>query len=290
MRAKGVRPMRKRQKSSWKERIIHGFLLPLAFMATVLAVVLPFLGYDLIGMATSVSEKPIAYVGEAISAEASDDKENELAALQQELAKKDSEITRMNKQLDEQEIEIEQKQADLESLTEKMKQELADEEERQKKLQGLAKTYEGMSASKSASIMEKLTLNEAALLLDNMGSTEQAAVLGKMNSSIAADLTIALRDLEKAADPEISALQERVTLLMNAIDRKESSLSTSDVAKNLSEMPDDEAATILEEMGNDEDKSTGASILAKLDKAKRTALLAEMDESVASMFIAELAD
>ncbi|TKD70548.1 MotE family protein [Pseudalkalibacillus hwajinpoensis] len=282
--------MRKRQKSSWKERIIHGFLLPLAFMATVLAVVLPFLGYDLIGMATSISEKPIAYVGDAISAEASDDKENELAELQQELANKDSEITSMKKQLDEQEIEIEQKQAELESLTEEMKQELADKEERNKKLQELAKTYEGMSASKSASILEKLTLNEAALLLDNMGSTEQAAVLGKMNSSIAADLTIALRDLDKADDPEISALQERVTLLMNAIDRKDSSLSIADVAKNLSEMPDDEAADILEKMATDEDKSTGASILAKIDKAKRTALLSEMEESVSSMYIAELAD
>ncbi|MFP3442022.1 hypothetical protein R0K18_30240, partial [Pantoea sp. SIMBA_133] len=86
----------------------------------------------------------------------------------------------------------------------------------------------------------------------------QAAVLGKMNAAVAADLTIALRDLEKADDPEIAAMQERMTLLMNAIDREDSSLSTSDVAKDLSEMPEEEAAGILPKMSqSEEEKEVG---------------------------------
>ena len=281
--------MRKRQKSSWKERIIHGFLLPLAFIATVMLVVLPFLGYDLIAMATSLSKKPIAYVEDNFTAEATDQNQEEI--LEQEINQKDAEISGLKKQLDEQEIELKKKQSELESLAEEMKSELADKEERQKKLQELAKTYEGMSASKSATIMENLTLNEAALLLDAMGSTEQAAVLGKMNAAVAADLTIALRDIEKADDPEIAAMQERVTLLMNAIDREDSSLSVSDVADNLSEMTDEEAAQILSEMAQSkEEKEVGLSILKEFDEEKRTGLLGEMEESISSRYIADLAN
>ncbi len=279
--------MRKRQKSSWKERIIHGFLLPLAFMATVLLVVLPFLGYDLFAVATSLTKKPIAYVENNLTAEATDQNEEEL--LKKEIDEKDTEIAGLKKQLDEKEIELGKKQSELESLSEEIKSELADKEEREKKLQQLANTYEGMSASKSASIMENLTLNEAALLLDAMGSTEQAAVLGKMNAAVAADLTIALRDLEKADDPEIAAMQERMTLLMNAIDREDSSLSTSDVAKDLSEMPEEEAAGILSKMSkSEEEKEVGLSILKELKDDKRKALLAEMEESVSSSYVADL--
>jgi flagellar motility protein MotE (MotC chaperone) len=281
--------MRKRQKSSWKERIIHGFLLPLAFMATVLLVVLPFLGYDLFAVATSLTKKPIAYVENNLTAEATDQNEEEL--LKKEIDEKDTEISGLKKQLDEKEIELGKKQSELESLSEEIKSELADKEEREKKLQQLANTYEGMSASKSASIMENLTLNEAALLLDAMGSTEQAAVLGKMNAAVAADLTIALRDLEKADDPELAAMQERVTLLMNAIDREDSSLSTSDVAKDLSEMPEEEAASILSKMAqSEEEKEVGLSILKELKDDKRKALLAEMEKSVSSSYVADLAN
>ena len=282
--------MRKRQKSSWKEHIIHGFLLPLAFMATVLLVVLPFLGYDLFAVATSLTKKPIAYVVESnLTAEATDQNEEDL--LKKEIDEKESEISGLKKQLDEKEIELGKKQSELESLSEEIKSELADKEEREKKLQQLANTYEGMSASKSASIMENLTLNEAALLLDAMGSTEQAAVLSKMNAAVAADLTIALRDLEKADDPEIAAMQERVTLLMNAIDREDSSLSTSDVANDLSEMPEEEAADILSMMAqSEEEKEVGLSILKELGDDKRKALLAEMEESVSSSYVADLAN
>jgi len=281
--------MRKRQKSSWKEHIIHGFLLPLAFMATVLLVVLPFLGYDLFAVATSLTKKPIAYVENNLTAEATDQNEEEL--LKKEIDEKDTEISGLKKQLNEKEIELGKKQSELESLSEEIQSELADKEEREKKLQQLANTYEGMSASKSASIMENLTLNEAALLLDAMGSTEQAAVLGKMNAAIAADLTIALRDLEKADDPEIAAMQERMTLLMNAIDREDSSLSTSDVAKDLSEMPEDEAAGILSKLAqSEEEKEVGLSILKELGDDKRKALLAEMEESVSSSYVANLAN
>ncbi|MCA0170569.1 MotE family protein [Bacillus sp. RAR_GA_16] len=281
--------MRKRQKSSWKERIIHGFLLPLAFMATVLLVVLPFLGYDLFAVATSLTKKPIAYVEKNLTAEATDQNEEDL--LKKEIDHKESEISSLKKQLDEQEIELTKKQSELESLAEEMKSELADKEEREKKLQQLAKTYEGMSASKSASIMENLTLNEAALLLNAMGSTEQAAVLGKMNSAVAADLTIALKDLEKADDPELAAMQERVALLMNAIDRKKSTLSTSDVAKDLSEMPEEEAAAILSKMAqSDEEKEVGLSILQEVGDDKRMALLAEMEESISSSYVTDLAN
>lgn len=281
--------MRKRQKSSWKERIIHGFLLPLAFMATVLLVVLPFLGYDLFAVATSLTKKPIAYVEKNLTAEATDQSEEDL--LEKEIDHKENEISSLKKQLDEQEIELKKKQSELESLAEEMKSELADKEEREKKLQQLAKTYEGMSASKSASIMENLTLNEAALLLDAMGSTEQAAVLGKMNSTIAADLTIALKDLERAEDPELAAMQERVALLMNAIDRSNSTLSTSDVAKDLSEMPEEEAADILSKMAHsDKEKEVGLSILQELEDDKRKTLLAKMEESISSSYVTDLAN
>ncbi|MFP3360442.1 hypothetical protein R0K17_24310, partial [Planococcus sp. SIMBA_143] len=89
---------------------------------------LPFLGYDLFAVATSLTKKPIAYVEKNLTAEATDQNEEDL--LKKEIDNKESEISALKKQLDEQEIKLTKKQSELESLTEEMKSELADKEER----------------------------------------------------------------------------------------------------------------------------------------------------------------
>ena len=78
---------------------------------------------------------------------------------------------------------------------------------------------------------------------------------------------------------------------MNAIDRSNSTLSTSDVAKDLSEMPEEEAADILSKMAHsDKEKEVGLSILQELEDDKRKALLAKMEESISSSYVTDLAN
>ena len=151
--------------------------------------------------------------------------------------------------------------------------------------------YESMTPSKSAGIIQKLTLHEAALLLDEMGSTERAAILGRLSTNYAADLTVAIRDLKKSDKPELVALQERLALLMSAVKYKEDSIDLSDLASEFSEMPKERAASILVEMSNEEESlDLAVALLIKIDRDKRTSLLAEMDEEISSIYISELSE
>lgn len=241
-------------------------------------------------IASNVSEKPITFIQNTFAAELEDDTE-EAPDFEQKAKDHEKEIFRLTKLVEEQKSELAQYKTETEKLKQEIEQELKDREEREQKQQTLATMYEGMTPSKSAAIIEKLTLNEAALLLDKMGSTEQAAILSKMNSAVAADITIALRNLDKAEQPEVAAMQERLTLLMNAIERKDSSIAVEDLAKQISEMEEKKAAGMLEAMSGDkEEKKVGIGILSALDESKRTLILAEMDESVSSNYVAELAN
>ncbi len=249
------------------------------------------MGYDLIAIASNASEKPITYIQNTFAAELSEGDAEEEPDFEKKVEEQEKEIYRLTKTVKEQKSELAEYKNEIEELNKERKQELKDREEREKKQQNLATMYEGMTPSKSAAIIEKLTLHEAALLLDKMGGTEQAAILGKMNTAVAADITIALRDLDKADQPEVEAMQERLSLLMNAIERKDSSIAVEDLAKQIEGMEEKKAAGILEAMSGDkEEKKVGIQILSELDESKRTLILEEMDESVSSKYVAELAN
>lgn len=282
---------KKRNRTSITEVLIHNILLPLTFVVTVLLIILPFMGYDLGAIATNVTKKPIAFFERTFAAEPSEDESDNRANLEEKLKEKEKEIYRLSKTIKEQKSEIEEYKKELENLKESIEEDLKTSEEREKKQQTLATMYEGMTPSKSAAIIQKLTLHEAALLLDKMGGTEQAAILSKMNSAVAADITIALRDLEKAEEPEIAAMQERLSMLMSAIRRKDSSITIENLAKEIEGMEAKEAAGILESMGSaKEEKEVGTQILAELDESKRIIILSEMDEDISSKYVAALAN
>ncbi len=247
------------------------------------------MGYDLKAIASTVSEKPLAFIQNTFAAELDDDEQ--APDLEKKIAEQEQEIERLTRTVQEQKREISDYESQIKKLTNEMEQNAKDAEDLEQKQQNLASMYEGMTPSKSAAIIEKLTLNEAAVLLDRMGSTEKAAILGKMNTAIAADITIALRDLDQAEQPEVAAMQERLSLLMNAIERKESSIPIEDLAKQMEDMEETKAAGILEAMSEvKEEKDVAVGILSALNESKRTLILSEMDESVSSTYVAELAD
>ncbi len=282
--------MSKRIKDTWIERIIHGILLPVTFIVIILVVILPFLGYNLGAIVTNVGGKPISFIENTFAAEV-DETEEELELLKEELKQKNVEIDILQKEVSSKSTEIDRLESELDSLKENEVIEKESEQERIQKQQELASMYEGMTPSKSAGIIQKLTLHEAALLLNEMGTTEQAAILGRLSTSYAADITVAMRDLKKADNPEVAALQERLALLMNAVRYEKEAIDLTDIADELSQLPEQRAADILEVMSKEEESlELGVALLTSLDKEKRISLLAEMDEEFSSLYVTKIAE
>lgn len=275
-------------KESWRERIIHGILMPSAFLIIIMIAILPFLGYNLGAFVTNIGGKPIAFIENTFAAEV-DHTEEELDKLKSQLKQKNNEIATLQQSVTSKSDEIEQLEAELNTLTENKAIEKETEKERMQKQQELAAMYENMTPSKSAGVIQKLTLHEAALLLNEMGSTERAAILGRLSTNYAADITVAMRDLKKAEEPQLAALQERISLLMSAVKYKEDSIDISDLADELSELPEEQAASILVEMSNEEESlELAVALLTKVDRDKRISLLAEMDEEISSIYVSEI--
>ena len=275
-------------KESWKERIIHGILMPGAFLIIILTAILPFLGYNLGAFVTNIGVKPMAFIENTFAAEV-DHTEEELARVKSQLKQRDKQIATLQQDISSKTDEIDLLEAEIKSLAKNEAIEKENKKERIQKQQELAAMYESMTPSKSAGIIKKLTLHEGALLLNEMGSTEQAAILGRLSTNYAADITVAMRDLNKAEEPELAALQERLSLLMSAVNYKEESIDISNLADEISELPKERAASILVEMSKEEESlELAVAILTQIDRDKRISLLAAMDEQISSVYVSKI--
>lgn len=147
-----------------------------------------------------------------------------------------------------------------------------------------------MSTSRSAAILENLTLKEAAIIMNELNTTQQSAVMAKLEPPFAANLTVVIKEMNSAQDPEIAALQERVKLLMNMFDEDaESAQATvplNNMANTISQMPPAQAAAILVDMSqSDNEFQLGVKLLANMADANRSGIMAVMDTDVAKKYI-----
>jgi flagellar motility protein MotE (MotC chaperone) len=280
-------------KLQWLFYII---IVPTIFTLLLVGIILTFLGVNVVDSVLATGHKVPGLSSILPEPKGSIYQESETQSVEQSLQEAQERATQSEQEIGLLESEIAQKTEEVAKLTEQieqLKKEMEDkrlsEEERLNKLRELAQIYEGMSTSKSAAIIENLSLQEAALILNQMTSQDQSAIMAKLTPTYAAKLTIVMKEMELAENPEVAALQERVNLLMNMVDKQEdgegSTISIMQMVNTFSQMPPPQAATILTDMsGTDSEFQLGITILANLDDASRSAIMAAMDTDAARKY------
>lgn len=146
----------------------------------------------------------------------------------------------------------------------------------------LAATYGAMSASKAAPILETLTNEEIAMILNAMGTDQQSAVLQKMTPDKAAKISIMLKN---AASPQ--ALETAANAARAAADSADKasaqpqnnsaggSLNQTQLAQTFSSMDASSAATLLSQMAKT-NQAKVLTILKSVDDTTRSGILSQM--------------
>lgn len=196
-----------------------------------------------------------------------DEANAQVLSLQTQLQQEQAKTAEQQKTIDDQ-----KKQVD--DLTKQLKDKSITAEQYDAKIQSLADVYGKMVPSKAAPILEKMTLDEAALVLGAMSDAQRGNILAKMTPKFAADVTIRLKDSASVQDQEMAALQARIKQLQ----QETSPSSTLDIAAlktTFTSMQPKDAATLLFQMAGTE-QSKALRILSALDDASRSQVLSAM--------------
>jgi flagellar motility protein MotE (MotC chaperone) len=180
-------------------------------------------------------------------------------------------------------------QAKSVALEEQLKVKTKSDEEYHNQIKLTADMYAKMNASKSAPILENLTLLERVLILSEMKQADQVKVLEKMNPIKAAEASIYLKDVVSAKDREIAALQDRIKLNDSTIVSQQ--ITKNDLGKTFANMTAKSAATVLLQMQS----ITPAKVLDILNamdntsRAKVMTALSDLSKETAAAITTKLA-
>ena len=189
---------------------------------------------------------------------------NELSAAIQASRQKEDEISALQAQIAELESHLEDKQLS------------ADEYEQQ--IQSLSDMYADMNPKRSAPIIESLLPSEQVLIMSRMSTDEQVAVLERMNPQTAARVTMALKDKEIVDNATIASLQERIKELEAQVADRSDALTREQLAETFAAMDSASAATVLLKMVSINENDVVA-ILRSMNLNARSQILSVMSNS-----------
>jgi flagellar motility protein MotE (MotC chaperone) len=280
-------------KLQWLFYII---IIPLFFTMFLVGMIFFFLGINVVDPALAVGQKVpglsaiLPEPKEKIDSDQSVEViEESLIDTEQRLSQSEEEINRLEREIALKAEEIEGLLNQIEQFQSNSEEKKLTEEERLTKLRELATIYGGMSTSKSAAVLENLTLREAALIMQQLNTTQQSAVMSKLEAPFAANLTVVMKEMDIAEDPEIAALQERINLLMDMLDEEtESAQATvplNNMANTFSQMPPAQAAAILVDMSQTKTEfQLGVKLLANMADANRSGIMSVMSTDIAKKY------
>jgi flagellar motility protein MotE (MotC chaperone) len=287
------------------ERLLYIFLIPLIFVTILLGVLLSLFDYDVMNSLLKVANK-IPVVEKVIpdpkvnglvtttnspSKPAAAEEETDLAETTAKLSKLEQEIQQSGQTIGEKDKTIHDLKVQITALEEKLKAKTQSDEEYKAQIQQLAGVYAKMSPSKSAPVLESLTLKEQVLILTEMKPDDRVKILEKMNPQAAAEASIGLKDLIPSKDLQIAALQERLKLNEAQTAPVNNDVSLDNLGQTFADMVPKSAADILIEM-NTASRSKVLSILKAMDSAPRArvlAAIAAVDKGIAASMSADLA-
>ncbi|SDC86237.1 Flagellar motility protein MotE, a chaperone for MotC folding [Paenibacillus sp. UNCCL117] len=278
------------------ERFLIWFLIPFVFTAVLLGVLLTIFDYDIMNSALKTANK-IPIVGRMIPVpqsetpaassgdnqvkqeEAAPTPEEKAQEIAREAASKDAELQKAEAAIQQRDQTIKDLQLKNSELEEQMKSKAQSDEEYTAQIQQLAAMYAKMTPSKSAPILENLTLSEQVLVLSMMKTDERVKVLEKMDPKKAAEASILLKDQKQARDMQIAALQERLKqATVPAAAAATDQLSKDDLGSTFANMTPKSAATVLLELQNTNPEKV-ISILKSVDNAGRSKILSAISDA-----------
>lgn len=211
------------------ERVLYWFVIPIVFTAVLSGALLSLFDYDIKnqmltfankipGIAAIVPEpkgvmkktEPAPKSSESNSEGQTEDLKSAVQSLKKQLAEKVEELKTADaayQQKDQALKELQEKNAALEEQLKEKGNKAADYDTQ---VQQTAAMYAKMLPSKSAPILENLTLKEQVLILSQMKVDDRVKILEKMDPKKAAQASIYLKDSVPAKDRQIAALQERL--------------------------------------------------------------------------------
>ncbi|WP_027090869.1 hypothetical protein [Cohnella thermotolerans] len=172
---------------------------------------------------------------------------------------------------------IEDLKKQIDSLNAQIRDKTISAEQYDAKIKSLAGMYAKMTPGKAAPIFEKMTVEEAALVLGAMSDTERGRILEKMTPKVAADVTLRLKDADTVQDQQIAALQARVKELEKEANAGSSTLDIAALKTTFASMQPKNAATLLLQMAAS-NQTKALRILGALDDSSRSKVLAAMSD------------
>jgi flagellar motility protein MotE (MotC chaperone) len=270
------------------ERFLIWFFIPLVFTSVLLGVLLSIFDYNvknsLLKIANEIpvvksivpDPQPADPNPKTIAAEqvAAKQKQltDEVSALNGKIANQDAALKTAESTNSEKDQNIKDLQAKIADLEQQLKGKTQTDDEYKQQIQQLAAVYAQMTSSKSAPILENLTLQERALIMSQMKTADRVNIFSKMDPKIAAVTSIELKDLVPLKDREIAALQERLKVNEPADAKTSEKLSKEDLSATIANMTPKSAAALLVEMMKSKQDQV-VTILANMDATARSQIL-----------------
>jgi flagellar motility protein MotE (MotC chaperone) len=273
------------------ERFLIWFFIPLVFTSVLLGVLLSIFDYNvknsLLKIANEIpvvksivpDPQPADPNPKTIAAEqvAAKQKQltDEVSALNGKIANQDAALKTAESTNSEKDQNIKDLQAKIADLEQQLKGKTQTDDEYKQQIQQLAAVYAQMTSSKSAPILENLTLQERALIMSQMKTADRVNIFSKMDPKIAAVTSIELKDLVPLKDREIAALQERLKVNEPADAKTSEKLSKEDLSATIANMTPKSAAALLVEMMKSKQDQV-VTILANMDATARSQILSSI--------------
>jgi flagellar motility protein MotE (MotC chaperone) len=275
------------EKSSYGglERFIYIFLLPVLFTVVLTGVLLTLFDYDVKNVIYKIGRN-IPIINNIVPedeqstdtltnpANVSIQNEDKINDLSQTVGEKDQQIESLKSDLEQKEVALQTLEESVEKLVLEQEAIALNSEEYQKQLKSLADMYAGMTASKSAPILENLTMPELVLIMYEMDVEDRGRILEKMNPKTAADASIQLKDIN---DANRSKWEEEARLAREERQMKDDpeaavKLTNEELAQTFSAMTPASGASILLEL-NKTNTAKVVTILNAMDNQSRSQML-----------------
>ncbi|WP_307204033.1 MotE family protein [Paenibacillus harenae] len=290
-----------KQSYSAFERFMF-FTTPILFAIVMLVVLLILFNSDIRNKALEVGNsvpflkdvlpEPKVAAGETSDEQLkADNMSKKIADLQAELTAKGMELATAVEAKTAQEQQIKELEDQIAQLKRSNEEQLVEDEQYQAKVLELSNMFSTISPSKAAPIMQSMTLEEMVLIFNTMRPDDRVRIMEKMNPQTAADAAIKLKDVGKAKDLQIAALQSQVDALKAKSSKPASSiLDEEQLSATFTSMNAKSAGELLIKMV-DVSPSKALRVLNLVDDTTRSAILAEMsaiNESTTAQLVTKL--
>jgi flagellar motility protein MotE (MotC chaperone) len=275
------------------ERFLIWFFIPLVFTSVLLGVLLSIFDYNVKNSLLKIANEipgvkaivpdpqqaepnPKTIASEQVAAKQKQ-LTDEVTALNGKIADQDAALKKADSTSSEKDQNIKDLQAKIADLEQQLKGKTQTDDEYKQQIQQLAAVYAQMTSSKSAPILENLTLQERALIMSQMKTADRVNIFSKMDPKIAAVTSVELKDMVPLKDREIAALQERLKVNEPADAKAPEKLSKEDLSATIASMAPKSAAALLVEMMKSKPDQV-VTILANMDASARSQILSAISD------------